>query len=157
MLATITKEINGHEARFERQLNASVNTVWAYLTENDKLQQWFSELQVDELRVGGAMKFDMQDGTFEELEITDLQSLSILEYMWGEDRVRFELCPKSTGCELVLIEQIKDITAHTAKDLAGWHVCLDVIAALVEERAIESRELAWEQWYKQYKRITEML
>jgi hypothetical protein len=39
------------------------------LTENDKLAKWFSELRVDDLREGGIIKFDMQDGTYEELGI----------------------------------------------------------------------------------------
>lgn len=46
---------------------------------------------------GGIIKFDMQDGTCEELEIIELKLHSILEYTWGEDRVRFELYLESDG------------------------------------------------------------
>jgi len=150
MLAVLQQTEEGYVARFERHLKHSVEKVWSYLTENDKLKKWFSELQVDDLREGGVIKFDMQDGTFEEMKIIELQLYSVLEYTWAEDRVRFELYPEADGCRLVLIETLNKITDHTPKDLAGWHVCLDVIKALLEERALDSRTSEWEKWYKEY-------
>ncbi|MNR58470.1 hypothetical protein D3C85_1794800 [compost metagenome] len=73
-----------------------------------------------------------------------------MEYTWGEDRVRFELHPESHGCRLILIEQINKITGHTPKDLAGWHVYLDVFQALVENMSVESRKNEWEKGYEEY-------
>lgn len=150
MLAVIRKVEDGYIARFERHLKHSVEKVWSSLTENEKLAQWFSELRVDELREGGVIKFDMQDGTFETMTILELKLHAVLEYTWGADVVRFELYPEPGGCRLVLIEKIKTMTSHTPKDLAGWHVCLDVIAALLDGRTIESRKAEWEKWYPQY-------
>jgi uncharacterized protein YndB with AHSA1/START domain len=150
MLASIEKVENGYLARFERQFSHTVEEVWSWLTDNDKLPKWFSELRVDELREGGVIKFDMEDGTFEELTIIELKMNSILEYTWGEDIVRFELYPESDGCKLVLNEKIKVITNHTPRDLAGWHVCLDVISALMDGRTIESRKDEWNKWYEKY-------
>ncbi|WP_028594630.1 SRPBCC family protein [Paenibacillus assamensis] len=150
MLAVLQQVEGEHLARFERHLQHSVEEVWSILTENEKLAQWFSELRVDELRAGGFIKFDMGDGTFEELAITDLKTHSVLEYTWGEDRVRFELHPTPNGCELVLLETIRTITDHTPKDLAGWHVCLNVIHALLDGRVIESRTNEWKIWYEKY-------
>jgi uncharacterized protein YndB with AHSA1/START domain len=150
MLATIEKVENGYTAKFERHYNHSVEEVWSWLTDNDKLSKWFSELRVDELREGGVIKFDMQDGTFEELTILELEMNSTLEYTWGEDIVRFELKQETEGCCLVLIEKINKITNHTPKDLAGWHVCLDVINNLLAGRIIESREEEWKKWYDKY-------
>ncbi|RAV00223.1 SRPBCC family protein [Paenibacillus sp. YN15] len=150
MLAVLQQTKDGYIARFERHLKHSVEKVWASLTENDKLKKWFSELQVEDLRQGGVIKFDMQDGTFEELKIIELKLHSVLEYTWGEDQVRFELFPEADGCRLVLIEKINKLTSHTPKDLAGWHVCLDVIKALLDEQTLDSRENEWEKWYKEY-------
>lgn len=127
------------------------------MTENDKLAKWFSELRVDDLREGGIIKFDMQDGTFEELEIIELKIFSVLEYTWGEDLVRFELYPEPEGCRLVLIEQIKKITSHTPKDIAGWDVCLDVIEALLDSRTIDSRKDIWKIKYEKYVQVIENL
>lgn len=150
MLASIKKVDNGYLARFERPLDHTVGEVWSWLTDNDKLPKWFSELRVDELREGGVIKFDMGNGTFEELTIIELKTNSILEYTWGEDIVRFELYQESDGCKLILNEKIKEITKHTPRDLAGWHVCLDVISALMDGRTIESRKEEWNKWYEKY-------
>lgn len=155
MLAVIGKVESGFIAQFERHLKHPAEEVWSYLTENDKLAKWFSELRVDELRKGGFIKFDMQDDTFEEMTILDLKINSVLEYTWGEDIVRFELKQELDGCKLVLIEKIKTITNHTPRDLAGWHVCLDVIDALLDGRTIDSRKNEWEKWYTEYVEQTE--
>ena len=157
MLADIQKADEGFTARFDRHLKHSVESVWAYLTENEKLAKWFSELSVDDLREGGSIKFDMQNGTFEEMKITALETYSELEYTWGEDLVRFELYPEAEGCLLVLKEYITKLTSHTPRDLAGWHVCLDVIAALLDEREIPSRQEEWKKWYEQYVKAVETI
>ncbi|MNJ63403.1 hypothetical protein D3C77_593010 [compost metagenome] len=99
----------------------------------------------------------MQDGTFEELEITELKLYSILEYTWGEDLVRFELEPEPGGCRLLLIEKLQQITDHTPKDLAGWHVCLDVIQKLMDGAAMEPREQEWKGWYEKYVQLMKEL
>lgn len=155
MLASVQQVDNGYIARFERHLKHSVEEVWSYLTENDQLAKWFPELRVDDHREGGTIKFNMQDGTFLEMEIIELKAYSVLEYTWAEDFVRFELYPESEGCRLVLIEKINKITAHTPKDLAGWHVCLDVIAALLDGSVLESRKTEWEIWYEKYTQLIE--
>lgn len=150
MLAVIQTVENGYEVRFERHLKHSVEKVWSWLTDNDKLAKWFSELSVDDLREGGVIKFDMQNGTFEELEILELKLHEVLEYTWGEDRVRFELYPEPGGCRLVLTEKLTKVTDHTPRDIAGWDVCLDVIEALLDGRTIESRKDIWQVKYEQY-------
>lgn len=151
MLAVIQKVENGYTARFERQLTHSVETVWSMLTDNEKLFHWFSELRVEDLREGGMIKFDMQDGTFIDMEVLELRIYSVLEYTWGEDIVRFELYSEPVGCRLVLIEKLSKITDHTSKDLAGWHVCLDVIHALLDGRTTDFRQAEWKKWYEKYK------
>jgi len=151
MLADIQKSGNGYKATMERELNHSAAEVWAYLTVNEKLKQWFSELSVEELRAGGAIKFDMGNGSFEEMTIVEVEPFSVLEYTWDQDQVRFELYPAEDGCRLLFIEKLSQLTDHTPRDLAGWHVCLDVIAALLDGRTIESRKSEWEKWYEQYR------
>ncbi|MDM5331045.1 SRPBCC family protein [Neobacillus sp. CF12] len=149
MIARIEIVNNNYLAIYERNLSHPVEEVWSYLTDNEKLPKWFSELRVDELREGGVIKFDMGDGTFDELTILDLKLNSILEFSWWADAVRFELSPESGGSSLRLIEKIHTITEHTPRDLAGWHVCLDVIEALLDDRSIERKE-EWKYWYEKY-------
>ncbi|KEK22447.1 SRPBCC family protein [Bacillus gaemokensis] len=153
MLAIIEKKDNGYAAQFNRSLNYSVEQVWAILTENDKLAKWMPNLQVEELRTGGIIKFDMMDdsGTFIDMPILDCHVNSVLEFTWGDDRVRFELYRESEGCLLLLKEFIHSITDHTPKDLAGWHVCLDVLSALLDGEYMDFPKKEWEQWYERYK------
>ncbi|MDR7075068.1 uncharacterized protein YndB with AHSA1/START domain [Neobacillus niacini] len=149
MIARIQNGENGYSATFERNLKHPIEEVWSYLTDNEKLPKWFSELHVDELRKGGVIKFDMGDGTFDELSILELKINSVLEFSWWADTVRFELSQESEGSSLRLIEKIHTITDHTPRDLAGWHVCLDVIEALLDGRTIERKE-EWKIWYERY-------
>ena len=152
MIATIRKENGNYIARYERQFQHSVETVWAMLTDNTKLKQWFDELQIVDLRKGGIIKFDMQDGTFIDMKILDYESLKTLAFEWDTDIARFELSPISGGCQLIFLETISSINEQTAKDLAGWHVCLDVIKALLDEDAI-IREDEWKVWFEKYKEL----
>jgi uncharacterized protein YndB with AHSA1/START domain len=152
MLASIQKIEDGYVARFDRSLNLSVEKVWAALTENDKLVKWMPNLQVEVLRKGGAIKFDMKDGsgTFIDIEILDFELNSVLEFTWGKDRVRFELYSMPNGCLLVLKEFIGTLNAHTSKDLSGWHVCLAVLSELLEGRFMDFPKGEWQKYYEQY-------
>ncbi|MNN66727.1 hypothetical protein D3C81_1823190 [compost metagenome] len=112
---------------------------------------------MDELVEGGVIRFDMGNDSFEEMTILEVKPLSVLEYTWDKDWVRFELSETSDGCQLILIEKLAKITEHTPRDLAGWHVCLDVIAALLDGRRFESRKSEWEKWYVQYREAVSKL
>ena len=149
MIAEIKLTEKGLQAQSERQLNHTVEDVWAMLTDNDLLEKWFQELQVGDLQEGGFMKFDMSDDVYEKLEITELETLSVLEFDWFGDEVRFELHSKQDDCLLIFQEKVNTITEQTKKDLAGWHVCLDVIKALLDGKPIQ-REQEWKKWHEKY-------
>ncbi len=155
MATCLTKDKTGFTARFERNLNHPIENVWSMLTENDQLKKWFPELSIEDLRKDGIIKFDMQDGTFEEMKILDLEAPFILEYTWGEDKVRFELQQNPEGCRLVMIEKLNGITSHTPRDLAGWHVCLDVIETLLDGKDFSRPQEIWEKYFKEYNQTIE--
>lgn len=152
MLAVVTRTADGYMARFERKLRFPVEKVWAMLTENEKLSGWFAELRVKDLREGGLITFDMGNGAFEEIKITELKILSVLEYTWGNDLVRFELYPEPEGgCTLILKELIRELNDHSPRDLAGWDVCLDAIAALLAGEPFDDRKEVWKPRYEAYR------
>ncbi|MGE6257093.1 SRPBCC family protein [Heyndrickxia sporothermodurans] len=153
MLAKIEKAETGYVVQFQCSLNASIEEVWSALTENDRLEKWMSNLQIVDLRKGGTIKFNMNDGTGEsfDINIIDSHQSSVLEFEWGRDRVRFELSPQSSGCLLVLKEFIQELNDHTPKDLAGWHVCLDMMKELLNGNKMDFPKDEWEKWYEQYK------
>ncbi|SEU10268.1 SRPBCC family protein [Paenibacillus sp. NFR01] len=158
MIAELKRTEQGYSACFERHFKQPVARVWAMLTENGKLQQWFPELKVEELRTGGIITFDMQDGSFKTMEIVEMLPESVLEYTWSADLVRFELSPEDGGgCRLVLIEKLTQLTEHTPRDLAGWDVCLDVIGALLDGREFGPRHPVWAKRYEEYKQRIDAL
>ena len=154
--AEIIHEKQAYTATFERHLTHQPKEVWAMLADNEKLQQWFPELKIEKLGKGGLLRFDMGDGSFEKMAITEYDEGKILAFEWAEDHVRFELIPENKGTLLRLVETISKITPQTAKDLAGWHVCLDVIQAILDGQEIERME-EWEKWYPEYKRLLDSM
>lgn len=153
MLAVIEKVDGGFIARYDRPLNHSIAKVWSALTQNEKLGKWMPNLQVEDLKNGGIIKFNMNDGTGAsfDIKIRDYKENEVLEYDWGDGWVRFELYPKPEGCLLVLKEFIRTMNDHTSKDLAGWHVCLDVMTDLLEgQDNAEFPKGNWEKWHKKY-------
>lgn len=156
MRAEIIQDKQGYTATFVREFSRSIEDVWAMLTENGKLQQWFSELTIEDLRKGGNIKFDMGNGEFGNMTILDYEEGKKLSFEWGEDQVHFELTADNGSTQLVLVETISKIIPHTAKDLAGWHVCLDVIEAILEGKEI-AREKEWEKEYPEYQRLLDSM
>ncbi|RLQ86614.1 SRPBCC domain-containing protein [Planomicrobium sp. Y74] len=157
MRAEITQLEKGYKALFERQLAQETDKVWNMLADNSLLKQWFAELQIAEPGKGGKLVFDMGDGSIEELAITDYEEGRVLAFEWWDDHVRFEV-EEGNGRENVLrlIETIERITDQTAKDLAGWHVCLDVIEAILNGREI-NREEEWQHLHDEYKRLLDSM
>ena len=156
MRAEIIQDKQGYTATFVRKFAQSEKEVWAMLTENKKLQQWFSELAIEDLRKGGNIKFDMGNGEFENMAILDYEEGKKLAFEWGEDQVQFGLSTDNGETQLVLVETIGKIIPHTAKDLAGWHVCLDAIEALLEGNEI-AREEQWNKEYPEYQRLLDSM
>ncbi|QDQ00961.1 SRPBCC family protein [Lysinibacillus fusiformis] len=158
MLATIQKQQNNYVVKFTRPLSHSVDAVWAVLTENGKLQQWMSNLEMIDLQKNGKMHFNMNDGTdaFEEITITDYVYREVLEFDWGKDSVRFELTTTSDGSLLVLQETISELTNHTPKDLAGWHICLELLCDLLNGIVHDEFPMEqWRKWFVEYELLVE--
>ena len=149
MIADIKKDIDGYLVKWERKTNKPVEAVWAMLTDNNELEKWFEELRAGDLRKGGFMNFYIPDVMDEKLKIVDFKPNSVLEFDWFGDVIRFELYPENNGCAFILLEKVKTITEQTKKDLAGWHVCLDVIIALLEGETFQ-RDDAWKHWHEKY-------
>ncbi|WP_305927556.1 SRPBCC family protein [Bacillus mycoides] len=151
MLAEIEKQTDGYIVKFERQFSYTIEEVWSVLTENSKLKKWMSNLQIENLKTGGIIKFDMMDGSFLNIDILECQLNSVLEFTWDKDRVRFEIHKEENGSLLLLKEYIHELTDHTPKDIAGWHICLDLFSSALEgeEKVFSKNE--WEYWFDNYK------
>lgn len=156
MLATIEKVDKGYIAQFTRSLDYSIEKVWGVLTENDNLSKWMAHLEIVDLRINGLIKFNFNDGSdqYEEFKITDYENQAILEFQWGQDTVRFEIQSKESNCILILKEYITEITDHTPKDLAGWHMCLTSFQKVLDGEPIEDpTSEEFEGLFEQYKKL----
>ncbi|WGT40295.1 SRPBCC family protein [Lysinibacillus sp. 1 U-2021] len=156
MLATIEKQSNRHVATFKRTLTHSVDAVWAVLTNNESLQKWMSNLEIIDLRKNGKIHFNMNDGTgtFEEITITDYAEKEVLEFDWGTDTVRFELSSTDDGSLLVVVETLQELTEHTPKDLAGWHICLNQLTDFLSGTIHEEFPMKeWQKCFTNYKQL----
>ncbi|EJP98167.1 SRPBCC family protein [Bacillus cereus] len=151
MLAEIEKQTDGYIVKFERQFSYTIEEVWSVLTENSKLKKWMSNLQIENLKTGGIIKFDMMDGSFLNIDILECQLNSVLEFTWDKDRVRFEIHKEENGSLLLLKEYIHELTDHTPKDIAGWHICLDLFSSVLEEEEKGFSKNEWQQWFEKYK------
>jgi uncharacterized protein YndB with AHSA1/START domain len=155
MLAVIEKTEGGYMATYNRPLNYSAEKVWAALTQNDKLEKWMPNLEVKDLHPNGTIQFNMNDGTGSsfDMKILDYKEYALLQYEWGEGWVRFELYPKDDGCLLLLKDFIPNLSDHTPKDLAGWHVCLDVFIALLDGKMMDFPKAEWKAWHEKYTQL----
>ena len=59
---------------------------------------------------------------------------SLLEFRWGSDVIRFEITPDPGGCTFVLTDTFGEL-GKAARDAAGWHVCLDLLACHLDGAA----------------------
>ncbi|WP_439022713.1 SRPBCC family protein [Bacillus thuringiensis] len=157
MIATIDKQSNGYVVQFDRHFPYSIEKVWSVLTDNNKLKKWMSNLQIENLKTGGIIKFDMMDGSFLNIDILDCKTNSTLEFTWDKDRVRFEIHKEENGSVLILKEFIHELTDHTPKDIAGWHICLDLFSSVLQGEEKEFSKDEWKYWFDKYKVKTDRL
>ena len=86
------------------------------------------------------------------MTIIEVKVPEVWEFTWDENLIRFNLSENPSGTHLVLKEYIKEVTNHTARDIAGWHVCLDVIEGLLADEPIKNRQAEWEKVFPEYKK-----
>ena len=155
MLAEIKQQNNKTVVELNRDFPYPIETVWQMLTDNAYLAKWFNELRIESLSEGGKIVFDLGNGHFEEMTITQVKVPTILTFTWDKELVSFQLNETAeSSTHLVFKEFIDTVTAHTPRDIAGWHVCLDVIRALLDGQTdVTNEKKQWESLYLKYKEL----
>ncbi|HEX2027692.1 MAG TPA: SRPBCC family protein [Nitriliruptorales bacterium] len=125
--------------RFTRRLPHPPQAVWRALTEPDDLAAWFPASIQGAWQPGATLRFTFRDPD-EAAEVLGVDEAPVLdgrviayepytrlEYTWEEDTLRFDLEPDGDGTILRLTVTFDEI-GRAARDAAGWHECLDLLA-----------------------------
>jgi len=144
--------------RFTRILPASVDEVWAFLTESEKRGRWLASGDM-ELREGGGvtlrfMHADLssvvepvpdaykpyEGGVTTQGIITRCEPPRLLAFTWGgspgqPSEVTFELSPQGQETRLVLTHRKLSSRDGMVDVAGGWHVHLGVLEARLAGRA----------------------
>jgi len=139
--------------RFERRLPHPPEVVWNALTEPDRLAAWFPQnvAYEGERAPGGKLRFSWPESDDPPFggEILAYDPPRLLEYTWEDETLRWELRPDGEGGTVLVLADAMDDRDRAARNAAGWHACLDALAALLEgrplarssqERSVELRE-----------------
>jgi len=62
----------------------------------------------------------------------------------------FWACLGKEGCFFQLTEYTKESNGNAAKDLAGWHKCLELFGDLAKVQKIAFSMERWENWHDEY-------
>ena len=116
--------------RFTRDLAHPQDKVWRAITEPEHLRAWFPQHVSGDWVVGGPLTFNSPEERGPDFtgEVLAYQPQSLVEFRWGPDVIRLELEGRPDGCTLTLLDTFDEL-GKAARDAAGWHVCLDLLAA----------------------------
>lgn len=121
---------DGWRLRYVRRYAHPAEKVWRAITEPEHLASWFPNRITGEFTANGSLVFHFDGHDIDDMPGTVLaiDPPRLLEYSWGPDTLRFELEADGDGCVLTFSDTIAEI-GKAARDGAGWHVCLDSLAA----------------------------
>jgi uncharacterized protein YndB with AHSA1/START domain len=118
------------ELRFVRRFPHPREKVWRAITEPEHLAAWFPTTIEGERAPGAPLRFRFPGDAAPPVdgEMLAYDPPSLLELCWGDgDTLRFELAPDGEGTVLTFVNAFDEL-GKAARDAAGWHTCLDLLA-----------------------------
>ena len=137
--------------RFERRLPHPPERVWRAITDAEDLAAWFPDTIEGEFGPDAEVRFPkfVEMGLPSVGKVTEFDPPRLLAYTWGPSALRFELEPDGDGCRLVFTDAVP--REETAKNAAGWEVCLaDLEARLAGEDAAGRSDESWSELHEHY-------
>ena len=132
-LAHIHKDGDKWTLVLVKQLRHPPEKVWQAITDPAHLREWAPFDADGSLGALGA-KVKLTTVAAPTLRVTETtvtraDAPEVLEYMWGDFSMRWELEPVGNGTRLTLWTNIG--RPYVAMGAAGWHICLDVLDHLL--------------------------
>jgi uncharacterized protein YndB with AHSA1/START domain len=140
------------QLRFTRKLAHPPEVVWRAVSEPEQLAAWFPTTIEGQRAAGAPLRFSFPRGQAPPFdgEMLAYEPPSLMEIRWGADVIRIEVHPDGAGSELVLLDTLEE-RGKAARDGAGWHVCLDVLAAHLDGDASARESMdAWRAVHARY-------
>jgi uncharacterized protein YndB with AHSA1/START domain len=137
--------------RFERHLAHPLERVWRAITDPEDLAAWFPDTIEGEFGPDAEVRFPkfIEMGLPSVGKVTEFDPPRLLAYTWGPSELRFELEPDGDGCRLVFTDTLP--REETAKNAAGWEVCLqDLEARLAGTEPTGLSEDHWSELHERY-------
>jgi uncharacterized protein YndB with AHSA1/START domain len=147
--------------RFERDLAHPPEVVFAALTLPEDLRAWFPCSVEGERREGAPLRFAFDGWPEDDCrsggngmapidgEYTVYDPPHVLEMLWGDQVLRFELTPTATGTRLVFVHRT-DHTPRAGNYGTGWHQCLDALGAHLDGTPTDMRPERWSELAAEY-------
>jgi uncharacterized protein YndB with AHSA1/START domain len=141
--ATLTEVAGRWVLTMSRELRHPVERVWPKLTEPDQLSKWSPVVPDRPLTsVGPATSRETPQDEDVDAEVLVSDPPHELVHRWGRHLLRWTLTPTQDGSRLTL-EHTFDARAERGTYAAGWHLCLAVLAAVLDghdvDRVVGSR------------------
>jgi uncharacterized protein YndB with AHSA1/START domain len=114
------------------------------------------QIRFEPRAVGAVIRFHQAGlDLWSEGEITRLVPGRVIEWLWGglfgpASPILWEITPEPGGCRLTLRHRIDDPSV-LGRTLAGWHVCLERMRAVIEEDPDTSGRGRWPALFEGYK------
>jgi uncharacterized protein YndB with AHSA1/START domain len=138
--------------RFARQLAHSPEKVWRALTEPEHLEAWFPTTIEGEFGPGALLAFSFTRPALPRMSgrVLACEPPKLLEFVWDDETLRFELTAHESGTLLGFTATFAEV-GKAARDAAGWHVCLDRLAAATNGSAAGwSEDERWREVHPHY-------
>ena len=151
MMGTLEQASAGWRLRFTRELDHQAERVWRAVTEADHLAAWFPMRVEGEWVAGGRLTFSDPEGRglWFTGKVLAYEPPSVLEFTWGPDVLRLEIEDRGAGCTLTLLDTFDEL-GKAARDAAGWHVCLDLLAEHLNGATQPAPSRGWPELNREY-------
>ncbi|WP_217428180.1 SRPBCC domain-containing protein [Microlunatus speluncae] len=154
--ATLTDDNGSWVLTMTRSLPRSVDQVWPWLTEPERLAQWSPIVPNRSLISRGAAQTRENPGDdWVDAEVLEVDPPHELIHRWGDHSMRWTLTPAEEGCVLTLEQRFAEAEAGPLM-AGGWHVCLAVLTVNVEDHAVDrvvgeaADEYDWQRLHDRY-------